>query len=82
MNRLIDQLKIVFLGIFAVLCVAVWTLHLVWIWPAKRCEAKGMWWDWRTRICALPVPLEVFTHRKTGEAVIVPAPQPIAPQPD
>ena len=82
MNRLIDRMKIYFLVVFAVLTVAVWVTHIFWIWPGQRCEAKGMWWDWRTRICAMPVPLQVFTGRAAGEPRdIVPAPKPIAPQP-
>ncbi len=82
MNSFIDRIKIVFVVIFSVCCVAVWTLHLVWIWPGKRCEARNMWWDWRTRVCALPVPLHVFTGRTPAEPTdIVPAPQPVAPKP-
>ncbi len=53
MNRLIDRMKIFFVVVFGIACVAVWTLHLVWIWPGQRCEARGWWWDWRKRVCAL-----------------------------
>lgn len=82
MNRLINRLKIYFVVVFAVLTAAVWAAQLIWVLPGKRCEAKGMWWDWRTRICALPVPLHMLTGRQAGEPPeIVPAPQPIAPQP-
>ena len=81
MNRIIERLKIIFVVIFAVCCVAVWTIHLGWIWPGKRCEAKGMWWDWRERTCALPVPLHVITGRAPGQVEkIVPQAQPIAPR--
>jgi hypothetical protein len=83
MNRFIDRLKIFFLVVFAILTVGVWTVHIFWVWPGQRCEAKNMWWDWRTRVCALPVPLQAFTGRKTGEPrEIVPAPQPVTPRPD
>jgi hypothetical protein len=82
MNRLIDRLKIYFVVFFAICCVAVWTTYLIWVWPGQRCEAKGMWWDWRTRTCAMPVPLHVFTGRTPqGPTDIAPAPQPIKPQP-
>jgi hypothetical protein len=82
MNRLIDRMKIFFLVVFGIACVAVWTLHLVWIWPGQRCEAKGWWWDWRKRICALPVPLEVLTGHKPGEVEkIIPQPQKVLPRP-
>jgi hypothetical protein len=83
MNRTIERLKLAFLVIFAVCCVAIWTAHLMFIWPGQRCEAKGMWWDWRERTCALPVPLQVFTGRSPDQIeAIVPAPQPIAPRAD
>jgi hypothetical protein len=63
MNRFIDRLKIYFVAFFALAAVMVWGAHLIWIWPGKRCEANSMWWDWRTRTCAMPVPLHVFTGR-------------------
>lgn len=63
MNSFIDRLKIYFVAFFALAMVAVWASHLIWVWPGKRCEAKEMWWDWRTRTCAMPVPLHVFTGR-------------------
>jgi hypothetical protein len=81
MNRIIYRLKIIFVCVFAVACVVVWTAHIFWIWPGQRCEARSMWWDWRTRTCALPVPLHVFTGRNPLESEIKPAPMPVAPQP-
>jgi hypothetical protein len=71
MDRFINRLKLVFIGVFAVAGVLVWTYHLVWVWPGQRCEAHGGWWDWHTRACATPVPLSMFTG-KPGERRIVP----------
>ena len=82
MNRFIDRLKIFFIGVFLICCIGIWTLHLVWIWPGKRCEAKGMWWDWRERVCALPVPLQVFTGRAQEPVSITSAPRLIKVQPE
>jgi len=63
MNRFLGRLKFYFVGFFAICCAAVWTIHLVWVWPGQRCEVNEMWWDWRTRTCALPVPLHLITGR-------------------
>ena len=63
MNRFIDRLKLLFLGIFAVSCVAVWTYQLMYARPQALCEARGRWWDWHERTCAQPIPLYMFTHR-------------------
>jgi hypothetical protein len=63
MNRILGRLKIAFVAFFAICCVAVWSIHLIFVWPGQRCEANEMWWDWRTRTCAMPVPLHMFTGR-------------------
>jgi hypothetical protein len=72
MNRFINRLKIAFIAIFAVSGVAIWSYHLVWVWPGQKCEAHGWWWDWRTRTCAMPVPLSVFTGKAGAPKQIVP----------
>lgn len=66
MNRFINRLKLVFLAVFAVACVGVWTYQLMYARPQALCEAHGGWWDWRTRICGQPIPLWMLTHRKDG----------------
>lgn len=55
MNRLIDRLKLVFLGIFVVAAAAVWIYQIHWVQPKLECEEKGAWWapDWRA--CRKPV---------------------------
>ncbi|MDG2519960.1 hypothetical protein P7B02_00295 [Caulobacter segnis] len=63
MNRFLTRLKIIFLVIFAVSCAAVLVYHVFWVWPGKRCELKGNWWDPATRTCAVPVPLYMITGR-------------------
>ena len=66
MNRLIDQLKLFFLGLFAISCVAVWTYELLWVAPRKACEAHGNWWDPFSRVCATPIYLPNLTGRPIG----------------
>ena len=63
MNRFIDRLKIAFVVIFAVLTAAAWSYQLFWRIPQQKCEARGAWWDWRDRTCAIPIPLSTLTGR-------------------
>ncbi len=62
-TRSIDRLKLVFVGLFALITVGVLIVHFVWIWPGKECEAARKWWDWRTRTCAQPVLISDITGR-------------------
>ena len=66
MNPTINRLKIIFLIIFAVGCVALWTYQLLWVMPAKRCDENGAWWDWSTRVCAQPIYIPSITGRPAG----------------
>ena len=68
MNLTINRLKWIFLGLFAVGCVAVWVYHLMWVWPGQRCEAAGRWWDGATRTCAQPIYIPDITGRQPGES--------------
>ena len=63
MNPLIDRMKVFFLGVFAIACVAVWAYQLLWVAPEKRCEAQGDWWDPQSRACATPIYLPNLTGR-------------------
>ena len=63
MNRSIDRLKLIFLVIFAICCVFIWTYQALYVWPRNKCEAMGDWWDWHDRVCAVPMPIWRFTGR-------------------
>jgi hypothetical protein len=63
MNPLIDRMKLFFLGVFAIACIAVWAYQLLWAGPAKRCESQGNWWDGQSRVCATPIYLPNLTGR-------------------
>ncbi len=65
MNRTLTWLRYTFLGVFALLTVAVWTYQLVWVAPRKACEGQGRWWSDATRECAIPVSVSIFTGRPT-----------------
>lgn len=66
MNPTIDRLKLIFLGVFAVACVALWAYQILYVWPAKKCEAGGQWWDRDRRVCAQPIYIPDITGRPAG----------------
>ena len=63
MNKTIDRLKVIFLGIFAVanLGILVWTVG--WAWPEERCVGQHKWWDGAARVCAQPILTSDVTGR-------------------
>jgi hypothetical protein len=63
MNRTINRLKLIFLGVFAVLCVAMLVWQVGWVWPQKNCQAERKWWDNSQRVCAQPVLISDITGR-------------------
>ena len=70
-NKAIERLTLLFVGVFAVSCVVVAVYQLVWVMPVKRCEDHGFWWDPATRVCAMPISVTSFTHRPIGAPKIV-----------
>jgi len=68
MNRTIDRLKLIFLGIFAVanLGILVWTLG--WTMPEQRCTEAHKWWDGYQRVCAQPILTSDITGRMITDA--------------
>lgn len=63
MNKNIDRLKLIFLGIFAVanIGILVWTLG--WAMPEQKCTEGHKWWDPYQRTCAQPVLISDITGR-------------------
>jgi hypothetical protein len=72
MNRMIQRLALVFVGIFAVSCVAVAVYQVMWVMPAKRCIEHNGWWDPFGRVCATPIFLPDLTHRPIGAPKLTP----------
>ncbi|MDO9472028.1 MAG: hypothetical protein Q7J28_03160 [Caulobacter sp.] len=66
MNSTIDRLKIIFIGIFLVSGVALWAFQILYVMPAKKCEAGGQWWDRGRRVCAQPIYIPDMTGRPEG----------------
>ena len=63
MDRVLNRVKYIALGVFAVMCAAVWAYQILYIEPQERCEASGRWWASEYRVCGTPVRLSRFTHR-------------------
>jgi hypothetical protein len=68
MNKTIDRIKLIFLGLFLLASGAVWAYQAMFVWPKERCEAHGDWWDDQDGVCAVPMPIWSFTHRMPGGA--------------
>jgi hypothetical protein len=78
MNRLLD-LRLVFLGLFAVTLVGLFAWESINVWPQKACEKRGgHWWAPRFHACARVVSIPMLTGRspKTGAAKPGPAAPP------
>jgi hypothetical protein len=63
MNRTIDRLKLIFLGVFALVNVGILVWTFGWARPEQRCGEAHKWWDPYTRVCAQPVLTSDFTGR-------------------
>ena len=67
MNPNIERLKLIFIGIFAVMVVGVIVWQVGWIVPAKKCTSAHKWWDGGERVCATPVLISDITGRTIGD---------------
>ncbi|MDI1365588.1 MAG: hypothetical protein PSX79_12115 [bacterium] len=63
MNRTINRLKNIFVGLFLVSCAAVFAYHYMWVWPKARCEAQGRPWAAKWMRCARVYSIETITQR-------------------
>ncbi|MFL5297620.1 MAG: hypothetical protein ACJ798_14660 [Phenylobacterium sp.] len=69
MNRTIDRLKLIFLGLFAAINVAIVVWEFGWAIPEQKCVEAHKWWDGDQRVCATPV----LTSDITGRVITDPA---------
>ena len=67
MKSNIKRLQLIFLGLFLIGSLGVFTYHYVWVWPKARCEAKGPDHAWAGKWlkCATVMPIEVLTMRRS-----------------
>lgn len=54
---------VIFLTVFGVLTVGVGVYQIGWAIPEQKCDELKHWWDWRTRVCARPIPISDITGR-------------------
>ncbi|MFZ5671171.1 MAG: hypothetical protein ACOY4K_16910 [Pseudomonadota bacterium] len=66
MNRTIDRLKLIFLGLFALGAAGIWAYQIFYVVPARKCESHGGWWDGRTRLCGAVIYIPSITGRPAG----------------
>ncbi|MCR5878420.1 hypothetical protein [Phenylobacterium sp. J367] len=63
MKSRIPRLMLIFVGVFAVLCIGVAVWQVGWVMPMKKCSAAHKWWDHSERVCATPILVSDITGR-------------------
>ena len=63
MSAWISNLKYVVFGVFFIASLSA-TLYQWWyVWPARKCDQAGAWWDPEDHQCLDPVPVWRITGR-------------------
>lgn len=70
----IANLRTVLLALFAVTSVGMIAYEWWFVWPAKKCDEKHLWWDGRDHQCLTPMPIWKLTGH--GGPTPPPAPKP------
>jgi hypothetical protein len=70
MNRTIERLKLIFLGIFAVANVGMLVWQFGWVVPEQKCVEAKKWWDGSQRVCAQPILTSDITGRVITDAKV------------
>jgi hypothetical protein len=63
MNPVIDRLKLIFVGVFLVINIALAVWEFGWELPKENCEKAHKWWDNQERACGTPVLVSDITGR-------------------
>jgi len=64
MNRTLNRLKLIFLGVFGVALAGVLVWQVGWAAPQRKCEKdEKRWWDHGQRVCATPILVSDITGR-------------------
>lgn len=66
MNKTINRLKYIFIGLFLLGSASVLAYHGMWVWPKERCEKSGGAWAGKWMKCATVYPIETWTRRPRG----------------
>ncbi len=80
MDRWITGAKWIVLLLFLLASAAEAAYDIYFVWPARRCESQGDWWDPRDRQCLTPLPIWQLTNRRLTplDPVATPAQRPAA----
>lgn len=57
MTRWFTSAKLFVLGAFLLASLATIAYQVYYIWPEKRCDERGAWWDDLDRQCLTPMPI-------------------------
>ncbi len=79
MSQWITSAKLIVLSGFILVSAATAWYEVAYVWPVKRCDARGAWWDYRDRQCLVPIPLWRITGRGLVPAAVA-AGQPTSPR--
>ncbi|HZK99892.1 MAG TPA: hypothetical protein VFC47_08320 [Caulobacteraceae bacterium] len=63
MTRWFTAAQLTTLALFVAAVLATFAYEMIWVWPARRCEARGDWWDARGLECDTPIPIARLTAR-------------------
>jgi hypothetical protein len=63
MTRWFTSAKLFVLGAFLLASLATVGYEIYYVWPAKRCDERGAWWDPQDRQCLTPMPIWRITGR-------------------
>ena len=77
MTTPISNLRTILLTLFAVTSVGMIAYEWWFVWPAKKCDEKQLWWDARDHQCLTPMPIWKITGHLP--AAVKPAPTPVKP---
>jgi hypothetical protein len=64
MMKAFSTVRLVMLGIFAVVVIAIWSYQFLYAIPKERCDKAGLWWAAKWRSCTSPVDITTLTGRR------------------
>lgn len=57
MNQWITGAKLIVLALFTLVSLGMVAYDITYVWPARKCERAGAWWDPKDRQCLTPIPI-------------------------
>jgi hypothetical protein len=75
MQRWIANTKYVLMGFFLVASLCATAYQWWYIWPVRKCDQAGAWWDPRDHQCLTPMPIWRITGHMPNTTPGAPPPQ-------